>query len=321
MSHSVLRSTSIDVLTNLLESCGAHSQATADELQRYSGLADSTTKRGLANLKALGLIFFDSKSKKYNCQVDEIKRGTDKGALETLLAKAITAQRSFEMFCEGLAVGEREDDAIRKTIVLLGQPSEAESSLKQLIKWGEKLNLLNRSDGRLILSKNVQPSPANHVPIIHRDDLESTVKARLMISTHIGRSAYNAIDEPVRVLLAEAAITVSSKPEETCTKSGKAIEDYLRGVCKISGLSKEASKKNGAGQLANLLLQKKIVHPHHQKIVDLPSMTRNAVSHNKDKRTLVPWTVTSLAAWTSLLATLTAIRAIHEYVYNGRQIL
>ena len=235
------------------------------------------------------------------------------------MAKALIAQRAFEVFCEGLAVGEGEAEAIRKSLVLLGEPESAERSTKQLIKWGERLGLLERGEDGLVLSPKVAPTPIGALPLISRDDLESEVKARLMIATRLGKTVFNGLDESVRTLLTEAALKVNNDPEESCTNAGKAVEDYLRVLCGSCGLAQEASKKNGASQLAGLLLQHKKIHPHHQKIVDLPSMARNAVSHNKDKRTMQPWNVTALASWTALLASLTAVRAIYEFVVNGRQ--
>ena len=76
---------------------------------------------------------------------------------------------------------------------------------------------------------------------------------------------------------------------------------------------------SGAGQLANLLYTKGVIHNHQQKMVDATATIRNATAHRKDRKTLTPWELTAFGAFTALSMTLTTVRSIHMYITTGNQ--
>jgi hypothetical protein len=129
------------------------------------------------------------------------------------------------------------------------------------------------------------------------------------------------LDETDRKLLADALLAYVAKPRDSVEKAGQAVEDFLREVAGDQGLASDAGKLNGIGQLANLLHTKGVIHNHHQKLADAVSTARNAAAHRKDKKTMTPWTITPLAAFTAYSTALTVIRSVHQYTTSGRQVL
>jgi hypothetical protein len=190
------------------------------------------------------------------------------------------------------------------------------------MKWGRELGILTQDNENTKLTIDIESiSSSAEMPIITKEDVESEVKARLYVSLKLGRELYNILAENERALLAQAVLKFISDPEEAIEKSGQALENFLRETASMKGLSKEASKLNGASQLGNLLSSRGLIHSHHQKTIDVVSMLRNAKVHNKDKSTLTPWELTTLAAFSSLLVTLLTLKSLHEYMQNGRQVL
>jgi hypothetical protein len=116
-------------------------------------------------------------------------------------------------------------------------------------------------------------------------------------------------------------LAYDARPRDSVEHTGQALEDFLREVAGDKGLAAEAGKLNGIGQLANLLHTKGVIHNHHQKLADAVSTMRNAAAHRKDKKTMTPWTITAMAAFSAHSSALTVIRSIYEYTTSGRQVL
>jgi len=223
------------------------------------------------------------------------------------------------MLCEGLAAGEGIEESARHTSVALHLGSKGEANLELLVQWGVEFGIFTGT-GSISLADDIQASveALAGMPV---EGMTSQAEARLYISTVLGRDAFDELDEVDRGLLAKAVTECDSDPFASVEASGQALEDYLRELCGRHDLAFEASKLNGAGQLANLLQSHDLIHPHHVKLVDSASMLRNAKAHKKDKKTVAPWIITSRGARTAFGTTVTAIGSISEWVSNGRQIL
>jgi hypothetical protein len=178
----------------------------------------------------------------------------------------------------------------------------------------------DRDDG-LRLAREVQPSVKPGAPILSAGDIESEARARLYNAGQLGRDANNYMDETDRKLLADALLAHDAKPRDSVEYTGQALEDFLREVADDKGLAAEAGKLNGTGQLANLLHTKGVIHNHQQKLADAVSTIRNAAAHRKDKRTMTPWAITPLTAFSTHSTALAVIRSVHEYTTSGRQML
>jgi hypothetical protein len=240
-------------------------------------------------------------------------------AREQIIRRALLGFRPFEMLVEGIALGEAEGVAIRKTLLLLGLSESETSKLQTLLRWGQDLGVFESADGGIKLVAELSTESADELGALSASDIESEAKARLFNARRLGRDANNYLDEVDRGLLADALLRYESDARKSIDASGQALEDFLRHVADDRGLNAEAKKASGAGQLANLLYSKGVIHNHQQKMVDAVATIRNATAHRKDKTTLTPWELTPFGAFSALAMTLTAIRSIHMYVQKGRQ--
>lgn len=310
---------SLPTLYEVLRAVAVHPAAGIDAVARSAGLGRSTTGRALSSLVAIGLIARDGRGA-LNCTATEVTRAADDATLASIVRRALLAYRPLESLFEGLALGETMNHALRKTAVHLGLDAREIERLATAVKWAEELGIVEREDGALRLAATVVPagSPA---PVLLRADVDSEAKARLFIATRLGRDVFDHLDESNRQLIAGSLLDVETDAPRAVERCGQALENYLREIAVATGFGNEAKALNGAGQLANLLVSKSLIHPHHQKLVDSVSTFRNAKAHHKDKKTLVAWTITADAAAAAVATALVAVRSIHVWVNGGTQTL
>jgi hypothetical protein len=308
----------LSTLRAFLESVAAHPHQDIASVAAFAGFSETTGKRALQGLAALGLVERDT-SGLFTCTVETVTRGMTQDAGNLVLRRGLLGYRPFAALCEGLALGEGRRDAIRKAARLLGIPSRHEAAFDILIKWALELGILTEIDLDLQLAAEVAVAPTTLPPVLREEDVESEAKARLYNALRLGQGANNYLDEIDRQLLADALLLHSSKPTDSVEKSGQALEDFLREVARTHGVGAEAAKASGAGQLASLLVGKGVLHTHHQKLVDAIYTARNATAHRKDRKTLAPWEITPFGGFWALSGTLVTIRSIFMFVNQGSQ--
>lgn len=315
-----IRHVSVSALARILEAVAVHPHNDVAPIAEFAGVSEITASRVLPILTALELVALDEQSR-YVCRIQGVRRGVDEQTARQMLRRALLSYRPFEAICVGLAVGEDSQTAVRRAKVLLEIRDSDAPKLDLLIGWAVDLEILRRDDNGISLA--ILPAAVGQPvePVLSAEDVESEAKARLFIGLKLGSATYQALDEHERELLADSLVTFRKDPASAAEKTGQAIENYLRLLAEARGLSVDARKANGAGQLANLLVSKGLLHNHQQKLVEAVGTVRNAKAHHKDKKTLEPWKITETAAFGSLLMALAAIRSIHELLTNGGQIL
>ena len=241
-------------------------------------------------------------------------------AASLVLRRSLQGFRPFELVVEGLALGESAQTAMRKAGQLLDLEPTHMDRLEILLKWGAELGILENSDGYKLVEE-LRDGSVEKLSLVSPDDLESEAKARIYNAKTLGRAAYSNLDDVDRQLLATALLEHATDPRQSVEDSGQAFEDFLRNLAGKHGYSTEAKKLNGAGQLADLLVGKGVIHGHQHKLASAISSPRNAVSHRKDKKTLVPWDMTPEGAFATHTMTLVVIRSIHEYSTTKRQVI
>ncbi len=286
----------------------------------FAGYGSSTAKKALTGAQTLGLI--NENSGKYTCAADSVARGMPQHVALGIFRRALQGFRPFEVVCEGLALGESPQEAVLRARLLLGLRTGEESKLRILLRWGTETGLIvdGEEDG-LSIRKDLVAATEEEWGLVSPDDLDSQMKARLFNSRKLGQSANHFLDEVDRQLLADALILIPARHKASVEATGQALEDFLRQVAGTASLQKEAKKCSGSGQLANLLLSNRIIHSHHQKLVDAVGAIRNAKAHKKDKVSLTPWKITKEGALAAAMMNLVAIRSIYEFVFLRRQIL
>src|SRR5579863_1625115 len=308
----------VGTLGVFIEAAAVYPTDDLDQLAEYAGFGRSTARKAVLTLETLGIVKREDGGP-FTVAVDGVVRGLSGAAMEQILRRAMLGFRPLEVVLEGFALGESQQDAIRKARLLLGISESDSSKLQLLLRWADDLGIVETADGEVRLVAELRPERAEDLGVLTPEDVESEARARLFNARRLGRSASNCLDEVDRGLLADALLKHESDPRKSIDASGQALEDFLRHVADAEGLAAEAKKQSGAGQLANLLHTKGVIHTHQQKLVDATATVRNATAHRKDKKTLEPWELMPFGAFTALATTLTAIRSIHAYISSGRQ--
>jgi len=313
---SPLQRVPLRTLASFLEAVASHPHADEAVIASFAGgLSRTTAKRALPTLAALGLIERESGGR-FVCHASGVRRGIPQAEANLIIRRALQGFRPFEALCEGVALGETEQEAIRRTGILLDAD---EGTLRLLIGWGEDLGIFHRSGRSLCLAAEVSPSPAAEFDAIKSEDVESEARARLYNAARLGRDANNFLDETDRALLAEATLKYRLDPPLAVEKSGQALEDYLREVAGNKGFVVDAKSCNGAGQLGALLVSKGLIHSHLNQFVQAIATARNTTAHRKDKKTMQPWEITPHGAFWAVTGALVVIRSVHDFIYGGKQ--
>lgn len=312
---------SVPTLIKVLEAVSAHPHSEKPRIAEFAGSGASTTGRALASLTAIGLVHRESNGR-YGATAAEARRGMSDEVARNIIRRSLISYRPFEAVCEGLTLGEPLPQAIRKATVVLGLAASDQPRFAILTKWALDLGLfIQRADDAIELGIPVLAATAAPASIVTREDVESETKARLYVAGRLGRDVYNQLDEPNRRLLAEAVLSYQGDPAMAVEKAGQALENFLRELAEERGLGAQAKKLNGAGQVGSMLVSNSVIHSHQQKLVEMVSTLRNAKAHHKDKKTLLPWTITDTAAFASVVTSITVIRSISEQLSHGAQIL
>lgn len=128
---------------------------------------------------------------------------------------------------------------------------------------------------------------------------------------------YKFIDKDIKSELIDA-LNSFNDPEKSVSKSGQALEDFLRIVDK--DISTQPSSTNGIAQIANELKGKNIIHQKHNKLCEALGDIRNMAGHGKEKVTLLPWHLTSNSAISYFHMVISLITSLYNYVYHNLQI-
>jgi hypothetical protein len=310
----------IGTLAAFLEACAAHPCSNIEEVAGFAGFSAATARRALPSLESLGLVSRGDDGV-WRAAADGVVRGMGSESVSLLIRQALQGFRPFEALTEGLALGEDVTTASRKAALALGLTGRDADRLAILLRWGVDLGILEDGGSGIRLAPEMRPKASPAPPSLSAEDLESEARARLYNVRSLGREANNYLDETDRKLLAEALLSCETKPRDSIEHTGQALEDFLREVAGDKGLAVDAGKLNGIGQLANLLCTKGVLHNHHEKLADAVSTVRNAAAHRKDKKTMSPWTITPLAAFSAHSTALIVVRSVHQYAISGRQVI
>jgi len=273
----------LSTLASFMLAIASHPHSKEDVIAKFAGdMSMATAKRTIPVLLALGLVSRDTAGM-YQCTKTEVRRGMPNDEALLVIRRALHNFRPFEAICEGVMFGESESEAIRRASIILSV--ENPGVLDVLVKWGEELGIFVRENGAIRLAPELVSRTASvAVAGLSSRDITSEAAARLYNASRIGRDANNFLDEIDRTLLAKAQLECPISPDDSLEKSGKALEDYLREVAGVKGLTAEAAKCSGAGQLGSMLVGQGVIHTHLNQIVQAISTSRNMTAHHKDKK-------------------------------------
>lgn len=317
-----IRYVPVSTLCLFLEAVGAHPHEEIAQLATYAGRSSSTARQAISDLTEIGLVERDSAGR-FTATTGQIGRGIKEAQLRQLIRRALFNYRPFSVVCEGIAWGETEDEAIRKSTVLLSISKNNADIFKKLIRWGEELGILNRNTtGQLIISEEFKPDIDQlSIGFPTEQDITSEVRARLYVSSYLGMIINNYIDDVNRSILADALLKATHDPVTAIEDSGRVLENFLRQIAADKSLSKEAQTKNGATQVAMMLRNHDIIHTHHMNLIQAIATIRNSQGHSLDKITGQVWSTESKTAFWAIQGTLITLRSVYEYVHNKQQVI
>ncbi len=132
----------------------------------------------------------------------------------------------------------------------------------------------------------------------------------------LGDEIYKFLDSDIKSELIDA-INSFDDAEKSISKTGKALEDFLRIIDKDK--CSPPSTTNGITQIANELRGKNIIHQKHNKVCEALGDVRNMAGHGKEKITLQQWKLTSNSAVSYFHMTISLITSVYNYVYHNLQ--
>jgi hypothetical protein len=284
----------------------------------FAGYGETTTRRALTISTTLGLV--EQRNGGYVCSAEAVTRSMPDESAILVFREALQSYRPFVALCEGIALGETPHEAARRARIMVDASEADEKKFEILLRWGRECGVLEaRPDGTLSVRGDLGVAPTASALLPDLAKLDSAISAQVFSVKVLGRDAHGYLDAVDQSLLADALLKSELEPKTAIEAAGQALEDFLRHVAKDRSLGGDAKKLSGAGQLANLLQSRGIIHAHQQKLVEAPATVRNAKAHKKDKSSLRPWELTPEAAIASVVNALVAIRSIYEFVFNGRQ--
>ncbi len=283
-------------------------------IEQYTDLGTKTVQRSLRLLLYLGLIQKVGDSYSVDGVVMSAKGTSD---LSLRMRDALLSSAPFLAVLDQIVQGEAIAGAIRKVAALSGNRTEDCDFINVLIKLAEDLGVVRSESGAYVVTDAYAPAKTPLESVMSSESGASEAKARLTIAKELGPTVFSFLDEIDRHLLTDAMVLQHPQPSKACEKAGQALEDFLRHVADQKGFGSEAGKMNGASQVAQLLVGKGVIVDKHLKLIDMVGALRNTTAHKKDKSTLKPWKVSPLAAASSVACTLTIIRALYGYAFEG----
>ncbi len=250
---------------------------------------------------------------------------TDKNLSDakTAIRDAIVAYPPLKNLFERLGIDRSSDLAIARTRQKLGYVvSTFDASMSYFIDLAIVFELLQRStDGSLILAPEISVDEQDAMFLQPLGDTTSRIKAELSLARHFGEVLHDRVDAHDLEHLIESLLIYRTAPDRAIERAGNAMENFLREIAERQGYGEEAKRKSGAGQLAEMLRERKVILPPHVNLVLRTAVVRNASAHDKDRVSMEPWEMTPLGTLAAVTTAIVAIRSIAAYEIDGQQIM
>lgn len=306
----------VDTILAVAEAVNFLGEPSAKEVETFAGVGATTAYKALVNASHLGFVKKED-SDKYSYVYSDPLKGTDSAERRFLFRQLLQSFKPFRVLCEFLVYGENESNAKRKTAVLLGDVELEDKVLPALIKWGTGLEILSCGESdQLQLSR-----PLIEELVIVSKSLEISLgnefEIGLYLSKRLTTQCYEFLENPERERLARAFKDCDANPESSCEESGKALENFLRLIAARKRI--DVSKCNGIVQVAEELLTHKAIHAKHKNMCLALSTVRTVSAHDRDKISNVPWTKTPEIAHAALTYSLSLMKSVYLWAFEGKQ--
>ncbi len=311
-----LYSMPVETILRITEAVDFLGDASLDEVARFAGVGSTTAYKALLNASHLGFVNKASGANYTYVHMSSLKR-MPPAEKRHLFQQLLQSYRPFEVLCQFLSYGEDESAAMRKAGVVLGDSNLDKNAFTALSKWGVDIGILSRDkNGALHLAETLKEE-LKAISEALEIKLGNEFEIGLYLSKRLTVQCYEFLENPERQRLIQAFTDSGKNSEKSCEENGKAFENFLRLLAKTKGVN--VSNRNGIGQVAEELAKQGVIHTKHKNMCLAVGAVRTVSAHDRDKISNIPWTKTPEMAHAVLSYTLSLMRSIYLWVFEGKQ--
>lgn len=302
--------------------------ANLDSLSRYTGKSKSYVKSAIDAASLLGMI--ESKADGCFVAVKECSELlTDKPSEDLKLAvfrKWLQAWEPFILFLRYLSLGDTPEVSARRlsSFYLFNKEVQAISELLSL--WGKTCGLI---DAKGYLTVKEFELEVKELSDDFSSNLCDDVGARLYINKVLGDEVFKWLTHSELEELVVGLLSYRTNPRSAIECSGRAYEDFLRRLSTDIGIidTKKIATKSGISELANGILyayrddsgaSHSFIHTKQRDISQAIGSIRNMAGHGMEAKSMERWEISSTAAISKILTTISSMRSLFYYIKHGK---
>ena len=306
----------VETILRVTEAVDFLGTTSLDEVARFAGVGSTTAYKALFNASHLGFVKKVSGENYTYVHMKPLK-GMPSAEKRHLFQQLLQSHRPFEVLCQFLAYGEDELAAMRKASVVLGDNNLDKNAFAALSKWGVDIGILSRDkNGALRLAETLKEE-LKAISEALEIKLENEFEISLYLGKRLTAQCYEFLENPERQRLVKAFVDSEKNPEKSCEETGKAFENFLRLIAAVKDVA--VSSRNGIGQIAEELAKHRVIHTKHKSMCLAVGAVRTVSAHDRDKVSNIPWTKTPEMAQAVLSYSLSVMRSIYLWVFEGKQ--
>jgi hypothetical protein len=306
----------VETIIRVTEAVNFLGDASLEEIARFAGTGSTTAYKALVNASHLGFVKKASGKNYTYIHINPLK-GKPSAEKRYLFQQLLQAYRPFEVLCQFLSYAEDESAAIRKAGVVFGDSNLDKNAFPALSKWGVDIGILSRDKSSALCLTETLRGELKAISEALEIKLGNEFEIGLYVAKRLTTQCYEFLERPERQRLIQAFTDSGKNPENSCEENGKAFENFLRLIAKMKGV--DVSNRNGIGQVAEELAKHSVIHTKHKNMCLAVGAVRTISAHDRDKVSNVPWTKTPEMAHAILSYSLSVMRSIYLWVFEGKQ--
>jgi len=306
----------VDTILRIAEAVDFLGTSSREKVARFAGVGSTTAHKALFNASHLG--FVEKVSGENYTYVHMIPlKGMPVAQKRYLFQQLLQSYRPFEVLCQFLSYGEDESAAMRKAGVVLGNSNLDKNAFTALSKWGVDIGILSRDESGALRLVETLKEELKAISEALEIKLGNEFEIGLYLSKRLTVQCYEFLENPERQRLIQAFTDSGGNPEKSCEENGKAFENFLRLIAKTKGVN--VSNRNGIGQVAEELAKQGVIYTKHKNMCLAVGAVRTVSAHDRDKISNIPWTKTPEMAHAVLSYSLSVMRSIYLWGFEGKQ--
>lgn len=306
----------------------SYSGANLESLEKYTGKSKPYVKSAIDAACLLSMI--SNNNNGYLVTVKECYNLlTDTPSEDLKVAvfrKWLQAWEPFILFIRHLSIGDSPEVSARKLSSFYYFNKDINTTSELLILWAKTCNLID-AKGALI-AKEYELELKEISENLSKDLLDD-VGARLYLNRVLGDDVFNWLTHSELEELVAGILTYRTNPRSAIECSGRAYEDILRRLSVEIGTIdiKKLGAKSGISELANGILYAyrddlgtpySFIHTKQRDISQAIGSIRNMAGHSMEAKSMERWELSSTAAISKILITISSVKSLFYYIKQGK---